>query len=284
MNYWIIKARPDRNDFSEFPARGRDGRWYTARLPKEWSIGDFLFIWAAAPLLRIIGLAELVIPNDGRTRGLHYFRVRYTSNLFEGPTINELRKNSIFRNAPFLKQGPSGTVFSLTEQQGLTLRAMTDAFFRQIQQTRTTNSDEIVARQIIGAGFGTPEENRKVEKAAIRVATSHLAEDDWLVKSVESKKIGYDLHCIKNGSTLRVEVKGIRGNVPKFVLTVGEYKRALTDPLYALCIVTSALRKPHVFLIQQHNLLDHLHIAPLTFKAEIAKKSITKKALEGRSK
>jgi hypothetical protein len=91
MDYWVVKARPDRNDFSRFPSKGRIGRWYAARLPKDWQKGDILFIWAAAPACRVIGLGELAVPDDGFDDDAHHFKVRYLSTPFEGPTIEELR-------------------------------------------------------------------------------------------------------------------------------------------------------------------------------------------------
>lgn len=271
MNYWVIKARPDQNDFSTFPAKGRSERWHTARMPKAWSPGDLLFIWAGAPLLQVIGLAELLVTNDGYDHGAWHFRVRYLSNPFEGPSIEALRRNSVFRGASFLRAGPSGTVFPLTERQGLVLRASVDGFSSGVRRARTTASEEAVARRTLGAGFGTPEQNERVERAAVRAAEAHLARAGWRVRSVEASKVGYDLHCARRGELLRVEVKGIRGTEPRFILTAGEYRRSQTDPAFALSVVTSALRGPRVLMIRQGELRDRLRITPLAFKAEIAK-------------
>lgn len=126
MKYWIIKARPDREDFSEFPARGSVDRWYGRRLPGDWAKGDVMFIWAGAPLLRIKGLAELTKPTDGRDKAGRRFRVRNLTDPIDGPGIEDLRKQRVIGDASFLRVGPQGTVHRLTELQGTTLLALLD--------------------------------------------------------------------------------------------------------------------------------------------------------------
>jgi len=44
MDYWIIKARPDSNDFSEFPKKGKSGWWWTKRPLPGWNRDDTLFL------------------------------------------------------------------------------------------------------------------------------------------------------------------------------------------------------------------------------------------------
>lgn len=270
INFWVIKARPDRNDFTKFPSRGRTGRWYTARLPKNWSLGDLLFVWAASPHRRIIGVAELTEPNDGYEQGSWRFRVRYLSNPFEGPTIDELRRLAIFRDASFLKSGPAGTVYPLTQRQGLTLQTITDSFSPSVPKTRTTAKDEAMIRRSVGAGFGTPAENQRVERAAVRAVVAHFRRRGWRVRSVEAEKVGYDLDCRKGDEVMRVEVKGVRGTEPRFILTAGEYKRARMDPKFILCVVTSALGRPIILPVTQRELHRKLSVVPLAYKAEIS--------------
>jgi hypothetical protein len=267
--YWVIKAKPDRNDFSTFPAKGRTGRWYTKRLPKDWKAGDFLYIWAASPQSRVIGLGRLAKPNDGYDEGCWHFCVQYLSNYLEGPTMKELRKQAVFRGATFLKSGPAGTVYPLTEQQGTFLRAITEELAPTKREAHVTKDDELKVQRNVGAGFGSPEENRKVEQAAVRAIRLKLKNDGWVVRSVERERRGYDLECRNGRKLIRVEVKGIRGTEPRFILTAGEYDRARKDPSFVLGLVMSALKRPVMRLVYQRELVDKLHVAPLAYKAEL---------------
>jgi hypothetical protein len=46
MNYWLVKGRPQENDFASFMKLGKIDHWYTGRPPKRWSEGDRLFFGA----------------------------------------------------------------------------------------------------------------------------------------------------------------------------------------------------------------------------------------------
>jgi hypothetical protein len=54
-------------------------------------------------------------------------------------------------------------------------------------------------------------------------------QNGWNVESVEQDKCGYDLHCTKSSLEEHVEVKGIRGLDPSFIITAGEVRRAGSD-------------------------------------------------------
>lgn len=130
-----------------------------------------------------------------------------------------------------------------------------------------TPKEEAIAERLIGAMFGSSDQNKRVEKAAIRTATSFLELEGWKVHSVEADGLGYDLHCAKPGQVLKVEVKGVRGLQPTFILTAGEYKRAQSDEKFALCVVTSALREPKVIFLRRTKLKAALRVVPLSYKA-----------------
>jgi hypothetical protein len=122
MSYWLIKARPRQNqNFSSFPVKGKVDRWHARYLPRDWSAGDVVFVWAAAPTLRVIGIGELTDPDAGRGGGVGYFKVCYWSDRLDGPTIAELRSVPAMRGAAFLHPGPGRTVFPLQSHQGRVL-------------------------------------------------------------------------------------------------------------------------------------------------------------------
>jgi hypothetical protein len=92
-----------------------------------------------------------------------------------------------------------------------------------------------------GAGFGQPENNPAVERAAVDHVTALYRGAGWDVRSVEADRIGYDLLCSRGGEERHVEVKGVAGPVPAFMLTEGERRAAQNDPLWVVAVVTEAL-------------------------------------------
>ena len=92
-----------------------------------------------------------------------------------------------------------------------------------------------------GGGFGRSENNRLVEQAAVAAVTRLYREAGWEVESREADQCGYDLECRKGEQVEHVEVKGVSGAEPTFILTHGEVHRARTDPAFILFVVTHAL-------------------------------------------
>ena len=93
----------------------------------------------------------------------------------------------------------------------------------------------------VGGSFGTPEENRLVEKAAIDAVTARYVADGWVVVSHEDRKYGYDLHCSKSQMICHVEVKGLQGSACSFILTANEKEFSQGRSSFRLCVVTNAL-------------------------------------------
>src|SRR5438046_6102159 len=95
-----------------------------------------------------------------------------------------------------------------------------------------------------GGGFGEAVLNRQVETAAVSHVTKLLRSEGWSVKSVEAERIGFDLLCRRGQEWRHVEVKGVRGPYPSFVITEGELRRAKEDPCFWLFVVTNAIVSP----------------------------------------
>jgi len=132
-----------------------------------------------------------------------------------------------------------------------------------------TKREEEIIEARFGAGFGNAIDNRKVEASAITAAHQYLLQQGWDVKSVERARVGYDLDCYRYRSHIRVEVKGIRGRISSFILTAGEYNRAMTDSKFYLCIVTNALTTPQIELVHGKALHMRLYVSPLAYKASL---------------
>jgi hypothetical protein len=119
-----------------------------------------------------------------------------------------------------------------------------------------------------GAGFGgSPEENREVERGAVSHVTWEYKQNGWNVESVEQDKCGYDLLCTKSGIEEHVEVKGIRGLDPSFIITAGEVRSADCDVNHVFCIVTEALDKPHTLRFTGKEFRKRYELEPLSFRA-----------------
>jgi hypothetical protein len=132
-------------------------------------------------------------------------------------------------------------------------------------------STYLIERQIrnAGAGFGSPEKNRKVEKAAISFVTKHYKNQGWKVESVEFKKNkGYDLLCTKGTAEEHVEVKGVRGTELSFIITSGEVRQICEDSQSVVCVVTSALSdKPLLSRYTIQEFIDNFELEKLAYRA-----------------
>ena len=132
-----------------------------------------------------------------------------------------------------------------------------------------TDPAEALIRRAIGTGFGSPDENRRVERAAVAYATEWYDSQGWQVLTVEREKRGYDLLCTKGGQQEHVEVKGIRGTRPTFIITAGELARATSDKAFRLCVVTEALGDPHLLYLEGGQFKEQAVLTPLAYRAEV---------------
>jgi Domain of unknown function (DUF3883) len=119
-----------------------------------------------------------------------------------------------------------------------------------------------------GAGFGSYEENKKVETAAISHVRREYRQNGWKVKSVEQDKCGYDLLCSRRGVEEHVEVKGVRGPAPIFTITAAEVRRAARDDRLLVFVVTAALKNPQPHRLTGTAFLKRYQLEPLNFRAE----------------
>lgn len=121
-----------------------------------------------------------------------------------------------------------------------------------------------------GAGFGNPETNRKVEIAAIAFVTDWYKERGWSVQSVEVDKCGYDLCCVNDGLEEHVEVKGIQGEIPSFIITSGEVRQSKNNDLFKICVVTCALsNQPKLFRYDRNEFANKFNLEPISFRASL---------------
>lgn len=89
----------------------------------------------------------------------------------------------------------------------------------------------------------------KVEQAAIRTSICYFEQLGYAVRSVEKDNCGWDLEVEAGRTSLRIEVKGLSGDVFNIGLTPNEYKafEKKSDD-YRLSVVTNALKEPKLFI------------------------------------
>ena len=93
-----------------------------------------------------------------------------------------------------------------------------------------------------GAGFGNVEQSRAVEEAAMAAVIASYKDEGCDVEDVSNDKLGWDIACThQDGSTAKVEVKGVSGNQPIVLLTANEIRAAGDEPDWVLAVVTRAL-------------------------------------------
>lgn len=121
-----------------------------------------------------------------------------------------------------------------------------------------------------GSGFGSNKQNKKVEVAAITFVKKWYHDHGWTVNSVENERCGYDLDCRKESRQENVEVKGVSGRFPSFIITAGEVTQARKNPNFVLSVVTEALSKEKkIIRYTGDEFLTKFICEPLQFRAEL---------------
>ncbi|MDQ1612162.1 MAG: hypothetical protein QOG00_2093 [Pyrinomonadaceae bacterium] len=175
-------------------------------------------------------------------------------------------------------QAPQSLLADLPESQAgsgrhkCTICAYQQGYENGLSQRNVKIEEEISEKieQLInsGAGFGNPETNKKVERAAVSYVTRWYEEQNWKVISVESEKRGYDLFCSKNSVEEHVEVKGVQGGLPSFIVTTNEKRQAQNNSNFVICIVTSALSpSPNMYRFRGEEFINSYDLSALAYRA-----------------
>lgn len=86
--------------------------------------------------------------------------------------------------------------------------------------------------------------DKLAEAAAVKHIKARLKKAGYTVISRETVVCGYDLHAVRDGSELHVEVKGVSGSTLRFFLTKREFEASTSDPDWRLAIVLEARTRP----------------------------------------
>jgi hypothetical protein len=127
-----------------------------------------------------------------------------------------------------------------------------------------------VSKYAGGAGFGSVENNRRVEKAAIDFVRRRYEEDGWTVRSVEAQKVGYDLRCDRGSEEAHLEVKGTQSEDVCFIITAAEVRNAMIDGRHLTCIVTATLTDaPTMLTLTRDEFEKRIQLNPIAFRAQL---------------
>jgi hypothetical protein len=165
---------------------------------------------------------------------------------------------------PALQPGPIQTLYDITPTDANRLLRAAGVHVK----TERTHAKRRLREISRGAGFGNPESNRLVERAAIKHVVCTFRRNRWTVEDVSSHKRGYDLLCKRDRSQLRVEVKGVAGVRRQFPITAREKQLWATDTRFVLALVTRAkTSRPSLDLFRGPNALRHFHFEPISYIA-----------------
>lgn len=146
--------------------------------------------------------------------------------------------------------------------------SLLESTWRERKASITEDAESLEQLIKSGAGFGNPETNRKVERAAVSYVVKWYEARGWKVVSVESEKRGYDLICSKGTITEHVEVKGVQGIQPSFIVTTNEVRQAHNNSRFVLCIVTSAISdSPKISRVSGREFISRFVLSPLAYRA-----------------
>lgn len=165
---------------------------------------------------------------------------------------------------PALQPGRIQTLYDITAADA---KRLLRAAGVQIRTERNMAKHDL--REISrGAGFGSAEANRIVERAAVKHVTSFFTHKGWTVENVSKEKRGYDLLCKRGRSHLRVEVKGVAGGRRQFPITAREKRLWARDTTFVLALVTRAKRvHPLLDLFRGPATLRQFHFEPMSYIA-----------------
>ena len=101
---------------------------------------------------------------------------------------------------------------------------------------------------------GDPQKRKKVEDAAVDHVRKYYEAEGYIVESVESENLGWDLYARFKDLELKIEVKGLSGSQILVELTPNEFQK-MEDykEVYRVAVVTNALSDPTLSLLSYNS-------------------------------
>jgi len=86
--------------------------------------------------------------------------------------------------------------------------------------------------------------DKETEIRAVEIATTYLSKSGWdLLHNTQDGGVGYDFEFVKDGKSLLIEVKGIRGPKLEFSMTAREFFVCRTKENFRLIAITNTLKE-----------------------------------------
>jgi hypothetical protein len=248
MSFWIYKCNARRS-----PGHYK-GDWddvFVTDAPTDWgSVKDLPQLSQAQPGDQVIALQSdrnelvgvAVVVGRDRNRNLvlrpeQQLRIK----------VRPLKKRSRgVARIPALQPGPVQTLYAISDTDAKLLLRVAALSIRDEGRALASSASGTAEQSQGGAGFGRPEQNREVERAAIRFATKFYRHLGFRVDDCSTRNLGYDLDCRRGRRALHVEVKGAMGKAKQFIITRNELRTWRRDPSFVLALVTEALRAPRL--------------------------------------
>ncbi|HXL56932.1 MAG TPA: DUF3883 domain-containing protein, partial [Chitinophagaceae bacterium] len=128
----------------------------------------------------------------------------------------------------------------------------------------------IKRNKVKGRRQADPLKRLQIELKAVRLVIRHYTKQGYSITSVERDNVGWDLTAIHNDIELKLEVKGLSGNIVNLELTANEFAQLKKHKNgYRLCVVTETLVKPRLrifsYCADVDAWLDN-YDSPLTFE------------------
>ncbi len=271
MRFWVYKCNSlglpyqrSWGDWADFFAAAKPRWWGFANLTPELNKlrpGDIILAYQTNRN-ELVGLAKVLRWEQHRWHG----RVPILEPLhFVGVRVRPLKKsNPKIAAIPAFQGGPIRTLYEISARD---TRRLLKAAGLELPKTWPINL--IGPSDHKGAGFGLPEENRRVEETAVNFVRLHFRRRGWTVRDVSAEHRGYDLLCQRGTRELHVEVKGISGGRPLFSITANERDRWAKDRNFVLALVLHALGRPKLRQFRGPERLRLFRFRPLSYMAQM---------------
>jgi hypothetical protein len=268
--YWVYKCNSkDREyqrtygDWKEVFESQEPQWWGTTEVVPELSnakVGDTILAYQT-DRNELVGVAQVV---GWKSQG-KFKRLILKPGRTIGVRVRPLKKaNPKVARIPALQPGQIRTLYSISRADASVLLKAAGVHMALAAEVSEGGAEQAAK----GGGFGTPENNRRVEKAAMRHVMRHYKSQGWSVEDVSSHNRGYDLICKASGDQRHVEVKGASGEGQQFILTAKELKAWSSDKLFVLAFVSKSLSaKPSIAFFPRAKSQAEFSIRALSFMA-----------------